>query len=122
MNKVFLCQRDELAPGSLKKVPNAEVGDICVYNLEGRYYATADLCTHATASLAEGDLDDDLITCPVHWGQFHVPTGRAVTFPCERHLRTYRIIVTDREVYADLAAEAEEALADTDPAGAGSPV
>lgn len=109
--RVLLCQRDELTPGSLKKVPNAEVGDICVYNLEGQYYATADLCTHATASLAEGDLEDGLITCPVHWGQFDVRTGEAVTFPCEKHLRTYQIIVTDKEVFADVAKEAEEAQA-----------
>ena len=64
-----------------------------------------------TASLAEGDLEDGLITCPVHWGQFDVRTGEAVTFPCEKHLRTYQIIVTDKEVFADVAKEAEEALA-----------
>ena len=62
-------------------------------------------------ALAEGDLEDDLITCPVHWGQFDVRTGEAVTFPCEKHLRTYQIIVTDKEVFADVAKEAEEALA-----------
>ncbi|MEA1028067.1 non-heme iron oxygenase ferredoxin subunit [Pseudomonas sp. N-137] len=110
MSRVLLCQRDELAPGSLKKVTHGDVGDICVYNLGGTFYATADMCTHATASLAEGDLEDDLITCPVHWGQFHVPSGKAMTFPCEKHLRTYRIIVTDKEVYADVALESEEAL------------
>jgi ethylbenzene dioxygenase ferredoxin subunit len=112
MSRVLLCQRDELAPGSLKKVSHSEAGDICVYNLGGTFYATADMCTHATASLAEGDLEGDLITCPVHWGQFHVPTGKAITFPCEKHLRTYRIIVTDQEVYADVALESEETLAD----------
>lgn len=56
----------------------------------------------------------------MHWGQFHVPSGRAVTFPCERHLRTYRIIVTDKDVFADVEAEAEEALADAE--ATGSPV
>lgn len=114
MTQVLLCHRDELAPGSLKKVANGEVGDICVYNLGGQFYATADMCTHATASLAEGDIEDDLITCPVHWGQFHIPSGQAVTFPCERAIRTYRIIVTDKEVFADTAAEsvgAEQAAA-----------
>ena len=50
----------------------------------------------------------------MHWGQFHIPSGKAVTFPCERHLRTYKVIVTDREVYADTALEADEALADAD--------
>lgn len=110
MTKVFLCKVDELDPSEMKRIPNAEVGDICVYNLEGKFYATADLCTHATASLAEGDIDDDLITCPVHWGQFHIPSGKAVTFPCERDLRTYRVEIQGDEVYADLTAEAEEAV------------
>ena len=117
MSKILLCKADELAAGEMKKVPNAEVGDICVYNLDGTYYATADLCTHATASLAEGDVEEDLITCPVHWGQFHIPSGKAVTFPCEKDLRTYRVIVEADEVYADLNAEAEEATE-----GADSPV
>ena len=111
MSRALLCQRDELAPGELKKVTHREGDAICVYNLGGTFYATTDMCTHATASLAEGDLEDDLITCPVHWGQFHVPSGKAVTFPCERHLRTYKVIVTDREVFADIALEADEALA-----------
>lgn len=111
MSRVLLCPRDQLSPGEKLKVPNSDVGDICVYNLDGTYYATADMCTHATASLAEGDMEDDLITCPVHWGQFHIPSGQAVTFPCERHLRTYKIIVTDKDVYAETAEESEAAQA-----------
>lgn len=117
MSKVFLCKAGELPVGEMKKIANPEVGDICVYNLDGVFYATADLCTHATASLAEGDVEDDLITCPVHWGQFHIPSGKAVTFPCERDLRTYRVEVEQDEVYADLSSEAIEAIE-----GANSPV
>ncbi|MBS7843077.1 non-heme iron oxygenase ferredoxin subunit [Pseudomonas fluorescens] len=111
MSNVLLCQLDELAPGCKKKVVNEQVGDICVYNLDGRFYATADTCTHATASLAEGDMEDELITCPVHWGQFDIRTGQAVTFPCERHLRTYRVIVTDGGVFADVESQSVEAEA-----------
>jgi len=110
VTKVFLCKTADLSPGEMLKVANDEVGDICVYNLEGRFYATSDMCTHATASLAEGDIDDgDLITCPVHWGQFHIPSGKAVTFPCERDLRTYKVDVQGDEVFADLSAESSEA-------------
>lgn len=93
---------------------NEQVGDICVYNLDGTFYATADTCTHATASLADGDIEDDLITCPVHWGQFDIRTGQAVTFPCERHLRTYRVIVTDGGVFADVESQSVEAEAAAD--------
>ncbi len=109
MSTVPLCRVGQLEPGEKIKISTPDAGDICVYNLDGKYYATADTCTHATASLAEGDIEDDLITCPVHWGQFHIPSGKAVTFPCERHLRTYRVIVTDGEVFADTEAESEEA-------------
>lgn len=112
MSTVPLCRLGQLEHGEKIKVSTPDVGDICVYNLNGTYYATTDMCTHATASLAEGDIEDDLITCPVHWGQFHIPTGKAVTFPCERHLRTYRVIVTDGQVFADTSAESEEAVAE----------
>lgn len=110
MSKVLLCNADELTPGSLKKVANEVVGDLCVYNLEGQYYATLDMCTHATASLAEGFVEDDLITCPVHWGQFNIKTGEAVAFPCEKHLRTFKITVKDGEVFANLDEPSVEAV------------
>lgn len=108
-NKVFLLKRKSLAPGDVRKidVPGCPVA---VYNLEGRFYATADLCTHATASLSQGEIvDGDVIACPVHDGQFHIPTGQAMAFPCTVDLRTYRVIEDGDDVYADLDAESEDA-------------
>jgi ethylbenzene dioxygenase ferredoxin subunit len=110
-HKVFLIHSTELAPGCIKKI---EAGgcELAVYNLEGEFFATQNMCTHATASLAEGEiLDGDLITCPVHDGQFHIPTGQAVTFPCTVDLRTYKVIQEDGKVYADLDAQADAAAA-----------
>ncbi|TCK04285.1 non-heme iron oxygenase ferredoxin subunit [Marinobacterium mangrovicola] len=109
MDKVFLCKVSDLAENEVKKIDNSEHGDIAVYNLGGQYYATADLCTHATASLAEGDVEDDLIVCPVHWGQFHIPTGKAMGFPCEIDLRTYPVEVEGDDIYA-LVEAADAAL------------
>lgn len=105
MEKVFLCTVSDLAENQVKKVDSSVHGDIAVYNLGGQYYATADLCTHATASLAEGDVEDDLITCPVHWGQFHIPTGKAQGFPCEIDLKTYPVAVEGEEIYALIAVD-----------------
>jgi ethylbenzene dioxygenase ferredoxin subunit len=100
MAKIFLCKTSELAENEVRRIANADYGDIAVYNLAGTFYATADLCTHATASLAEGDVEDDMIVCPVHWGQFHIPTGKAQGFPCEIDLKTYPVEVTGDEVFA----------------------
>ncbi|RQZ31731.1 non-heme iron oxygenase ferredoxin subunit [Burkholderia sp. Bp9017] len=110
MNKVFLLKREDLAPGEVRQVQTGGC-PLAVYNLEGRFYATSDVCTHATASLSGGEIvDGDLIACPVHDGQFHIPTGQAVTFPCTVDLRTYRIIEDGDQVFADLDAESEDAV------------
>lgn len=109
MNKVFLLKREELAAGQMRKVEN-EGCPLAVFNIEGRFYATSDVCTHATASLTDGEIvDGDLIACPLHDGQFHIPTGQAVTFPCTVDIRTYRVIEEGDQVFADLDAESEDA-------------
>ena len=107
MQKVFLCLAEELPDNTVRKIENSEHGDIAVYNLGGNYYATADLCSHATASLADGDIEDDLIVCPVHWGTFHIPTGEARGFPCEINIKTYPIEQLGNELYAVVEAKAE---------------
>ncbi|AJC22904.1 non-heme iron oxygenase ferredoxin subunit [Pandoraea pulmonicola] len=108
-NKVFLLKRDSLAPGAVCRVETSAC-PVAVYNIEGRFYATSDMCTHAEASLASGEIvDGDLIACPVHDGAFHIPTGRAVTFPCTDDVRTYRVIESGDEIFADLDAESDEA-------------
>ena len=105
MEKVFLCNTDDLDANQVKKIDNDKHGDIAVYNLGGQFYATADLCTHATASLAEGEIEDDMIVCPVHWGMFHIPSGEAQGFPCEIDLRTYPVEVEGNQIFALIAAD-----------------
>jgi len=55
---ILLLKRADLEPGQVRK---CEVGGVAlaVYNLNGTFYATQDGCTHATASLSEGDIVDD---------------------------------------------------------------
>jgi len=107
--KIFLIQRDALQPGEVRKV-ETQGCPLAVYNVDGTFYATSDVCTHATASLSDGEIvDGDLIACPLHDGQFHIPTGQAMGFPCTVDLRTYKVIEEGDAIYADLDAEAEAA-------------
>lgn len=106
---IFLIKKADLAPGQVCKV-DLEGNALAVYNLDGTFYATQDLCTHATASLAEGEVvDDDCIACPVHDGTFHIPSGQPMSFPCEVALRTYKVIEQDNDVLVDLDQEADAA-------------
>ena len=75
---------------------------IAVYNLRRRYYATANLCTHEYACLSDGFVIDDIIECPRHQGQFHIPTGEAKGAPVHVALKTYPVKVEDGIVFVAL--------------------
>jgi nitrite reductase/ring-hydroxylating ferredoxin subunit len=63
---------------------------VCLYNIDGRIYATHDTCTHGHASLADGFiLEGSMIECPLHQGTFDVKTGRALGVPCTEDIRSY---------------------------------
>lgn len=106
---VWTLKKSELDAGHVRRF------DVCgkslaIYNLNGTFYATDDGCTHATASLSEGEVvDDDCIACPVHNGTFHIPTGQAMSFPCEKPLRTYKVIDQGDRVAIDIHTEADAA-------------
>src|SRR5438445_1516107 len=77
--------------GTTADVPEGEVRrfvvrgtDVAVANLGGgRFLAVGDVCSHAEASLSEGevDVDDETIECPRHGSTFDLATGRPRTLP-----------------------------------------
>ena len=73
---------------------------VCLYNLEGRVYATHDTCTHGQASLADGFIiDGDKIECPLHQGMFDIATGKAVSVPCKIDLAVYEVKVENGAIH-----------------------
>jgi len=87
----------ELAPGSVVRVEAAGKA-IALYNLEGTYYATDEICTHAYASLAEGFVDGATIECPLHGAQFSIKTGEALSPPASEPLATYAVRVDGQDI------------------------
>lgn len=100
--RVRLCARGDLTAGQVQRFEVDGGPAVAVYDVDGRLYATADRCTHARASLADGDLEGDEIVCPVHWGRFHVPTGRALAFPVTKDVATYPVLVEDGQILLEL--------------------
>ena len=81
---------------------NVEGTAVAVYNVDGEFYATENICTHAFAFLSEGIVIDDIIECPVHQGRFHIPTGMPKGAPVSVALDTYATRVEDGNVYVRL--------------------
>jgi nitrite reductase (NADH) small subunit/3-phenylpropionate/trans-cinnamate dioxygenase ferredoxin subunit len=48
---------------------------IAVFNEGGEYHAINDFCPHMGASLAEGHLEEGVVTCPWHAWRFRVCDG-----------------------------------------------
>ena len=89
-----------IGDGPVNAIRRFEVGGraIALYNIDGRLYATDDTCTHGLSSLSAGELDGDVVECSLHFGAFHVPTGKPVGAPCSVPLQVYRTEVKDGEV------------------------
>jgi nitrite reductase/ring-hydroxylating ferredoxin subunit len=100
MPRLDLCSADEIAPGNALRV---ESGDLvlAVFNVEGEYFVTDDLCTHGPGSLAEGYIDGDVVECNFHNGQFNIKTGEVVSPPCMVPVKTYKTTVEGGRVFIE---------------------
>lgn len=75
---------------------------IAVANVGGAFYAFGDVCTHAQCSLAEGDLEGIVVTCPCHGSQFDVRTGAVVGPPAEDPVGSYPLRVEGEELQIEV--------------------
>jgi nitrite reductase/ring-hydroxylating ferredoxin subunit len=88
--------------GYVGRVQESPVGPIALYHLSGRVLAIADACPHAGASLCEGELVGEVVTCPRHGSQFRVTDGARVRGPADRDLQTFHVIVESWEAFVEL--------------------
>lgn len=61
---------------------------------ENGFHAIDDICSHDRGPLDQGTLLGTRIECPRHGAQFDVLTGRALTLPAVRPIKTYKTRVT----------------------------
>jgi len=68
-----------------------EVGGerIAVANVGGTLHAFDDTCTHLRCSLAEGELEGTVVTCPCHGSQFDVTSGEVLRGPASEPVQSY---------------------------------
>lgn len=103
MTMAFVCETGAVPLNGVVQVSlPAYDKEFAVYNLNGEFFVTDDMCTHGMVSLAGGDVEDGHIHCPLHGGAFNIRTGAATELPCRTNLRTYTVEVRDQGVFAEL--------------------
>jgi nitrite reductase/ring-hydroxylating ferredoxin subunit len=92
---------DDLPPGE-KMEADVMGHEIALFNVEGKFYAIGNICTHAYTHLTEGEFYEDMrgwvVECPLHGSQFDVTTGEAVSLPATGNAGKYDVKVVDGEI------------------------
>lgn len=76
---------------------------IALFRIADSVYAIGDRCSHAEASLAEGELFDDAVECPRHGSEFDLRTGEPNALPATRSVPVYDVEVEAGDVYLTVA-------------------
>src|SRR5438034_11314456 len=79
--------------------------EIAVANLgNGEFVAVDDICSHAEASLSEGEVDVDMetIECPRHGSTFDLRSGKPRTLPATVPIATFPVKVEGETLLIEL--------------------
>ncbi len=74
---------EDIARGGLKAVV-VEGVEVVLANVDGNIYAVTRRCGHENAPLNFGTLNRNIVTCPLHFAQFDVRTGKALLGPARK--------------------------------------
>lgn len=93
-NWIDVAKETDIKPGQCKVVDVDDVM-VAVYNIEGKFFAIEDTCTHDGGELASGDVEGDEVICPRHGARFCIKNGEALTPPAYEDVETYETRVAD---------------------------
>src|ERR671922_1370830 len=89
---VKVANTKDIQPSQMKEVEvNGE--NICLVNVEGKYYAIGSICTHEGGPLADGTLEGYEVECPWHNSKFDVRTGEVISPPATEPEPAYEVKV-----------------------------
>jgi glycine betaine catabolism B len=58
--------------------------EVCLANVDGKYYAIGNVCTHEEGPLDQGRLEEYEVECPWHGSLFDIRTGHVIMGPASR--------------------------------------
>ena len=91
----------ELAVGKAKRAVFDGL-QLAVCRLEDGVYAIEDICTHDGGSLDQGELLGDRIECPRHGAMFDVRTGKVLSLPAVKNVRSFKAKIEGGEIFVEV--------------------
>ena len=96
-----VAKTSEIQPGSAKMV-EAAGKRIALFNVDGKFYAIDDTCTHRGGPLSEGQVDGGTVTCPWHNAAFDIKTGQSLGPPAPKGVQAYKVQVDGSDIKIEL--------------------
>ncbi|MGH8959491.1 MAG: Rieske (2Fe-2S) protein [Acidimicrobiia bacterium] len=72
---------------------------VAIFLVDGTLFALGDRCSHAEASLSEGEVFDMEVECPRHGSAFDLATGEPRSLPATKPVPVYRVWTEGGEVF-----------------------
>jgi len=76
---------------------------VLVCQVEGRFYALHNQCSHARQALHAGTLVGHQVRCPLHGGRFNVRTGACEGPPANAPVQTFPLMLERGKVHIDVS-------------------
>ena len=93
---VKVAKVEEMPPGTTREF-QADGKVIALFNVDGKFYATDNVCLHRGGPLGQGPLEGEIVTCPWHGWQYNVTTGEAV-FNDQIKVQTFEVKVEGDDI------------------------
>ena len=94
---VKVADTKDIPPSHMKEV-QIDGENICIVNVEGKYYAIGSICTHEGGPLADGTLEGYEVECPWHQSKFDVRTGEVTSPPATEPEQAYEVKVDGNNI------------------------
>jgi 3-phenylpropionate/trans-cinnamate dioxygenase ferredoxin subunit len=93
---VTVARAEDIPPGHAARL-EIDGCPVAIFNVDGEFHALDDTCTHAEASLSEGELDVEecSVECPLHGSTFDLRTGEPLSLPAVEPVRVHEVAVED---------------------------
>ena len=71
---------------------------VCVANIDGKYFAINNVCSHRGGPLADGKLQGYEVECPLHQSKFDMRTGEVKAPPAVEPQAIYEVTVFGEDI------------------------
>ncbi len=97
-NRTFICRRSEI-PNGESRLAEFNGKPIVLFNIDGKIFATSELCPHRAGPISEGKITGTTVECPWHGAKFDICTGAVQGGPAARPLKVYGTILSDDDIF-----------------------